>query len=81
MVSHSFEPLRSIISAAALLFLSTQVTGCLKMRTYLSGMPECKLGLNDKVWPAVLTCHGLAELECGMHQTYLAVRSAHVSRH
>lgn len=26
-----------------------QVTGCLKMRTYLSGMPECKLGLNDKV--------------------------------
>jgi hypothetical protein len=26
-----------------------QVTGVLKMRTYLSGMPECKLGLNDKV--------------------------------
>jgi hypothetical protein len=25
------------------------VTGVLKMRTYLSGMPECKLGLNDKV--------------------------------
>lgn len=29
--------------------LCSQVTGCLKMRTYLSGMPECKLGLNDKV--------------------------------
>ncbi|XP_071723682.1 AP-1 complex subunit mu-2-like [Rutidosis leptorrhynchoides] len=25
------------------------VTGALKMRTYLSGMPECKLGLNDRV--------------------------------
>lgn len=29
--------------------LCMQVTGCLKMRTFLSGMPECKLGLNDKV--------------------------------
>jgi len=27
----------------------TQVSGVLKMRTFLSGMPECKLGLNDKV--------------------------------
>ena len=27
----------------------SEVAGCLKMRTYLSGMPECKLGLNDKV--------------------------------
>lgn len=27
----------------------SEVTGTLKMRTYLSGMPECKLGLNDKV--------------------------------
>jgi len=26
-----------------------QVAGVLKMRTFLSGMPECKLGLNDKV--------------------------------
>lgn len=26
-----------------------QVVGVLKMRTFLSGMPECKLGLNDKV--------------------------------
>jgi AP-1 complex subunit mu len=26
-----------------------QVSGVLKMRTFLSGMPECKLGLNDKV--------------------------------
>jgi hypothetical protein len=31
------------------MFCSVQVTGVLKMRTYLSGMPECKLGLNDKV--------------------------------
>ncbi|KAF6250703.1 Mu1-adaptin [Scenedesmus sp. NREL 46B-D3] len=26
----------------------SEVAGVLKMRTYLSGMPECKLGLNDK---------------------------------
>eukprot|EP00951_Prasinocladus_malaysianus_P017088 scaffold134460_cov46-Prasinocladus_malaysianus.AAC.1 len=27
----------------------SEVAGALKMRTYLSGMPECKLGLNDKM--------------------------------
>nr|KAJ0214559.1 hypothetical protein LSAT_V11C400159040 [Lactuca sativa] len=27
----------------------SEVVGALKMRTYLSGMPECKLGLNDRV--------------------------------
>ncbi|KAL6618861.1 hypothetical protein ACP70R_034000 [Stipagrostis hirtigluma subsp. patula] len=27
----------------------SDVIGALKMRTYLSGMPECKLGLNDRV--------------------------------
>jgi AP-1 complex subunit mu len=27
----------------------SEVTGALKMRCYLSGMPECKLGLNDKM--------------------------------
>ena len=27
----------------------SEVVGALKFRTYLSGMPECKLGLNDKV--------------------------------
>lgn len=27
----------------------SEVAGVVKMRTYLSGMPECKLGLNDKV--------------------------------
>ena len=31
----------------------SEVVGALKMRTYLSGMPECKLGLNDKVRRAV----------------------------
>lgn len=29
--------------------VSSEVVGTLKMRTFLSGMPECKLGLNDKV--------------------------------
>mmetsp|Transcript_3670 Transcript_3670/g.9161 ORF Transcript_3670/g.9161 Transcript_3670/m.9161 type:complete len:428 (-) Transcript_3670:127-1410(-) len=27
----------------------SEIAGALKMRTFLSGMPECKLGLNDKV--------------------------------
>jgi hypothetical protein len=30
-------------------WLHSQVVGVLKMRTFLTGMPECKLGLNDKV--------------------------------
>ena len=30
----------------------SEVVGALKMRTFLSGMPECKLGLNDKVRPS-----------------------------
>lgn len=31
----------------------SEVAGALKMRVFLSGMPECKLGLNDKVINAV----------------------------
>ena len=34
----------------------SEVVGALKMRTYLSGMPECKLGLNDKVGQALHCC-------------------------
>ena len=34
----------------------SEVAGALKMRAYLSGMPECKLGLNDKVRRAVPRC-------------------------
>jgi len=29
--------------------VNSEVLGALRMRTYLTGMPECKLGLNDKV--------------------------------
>jgi hypothetical protein len=43
----------------------SEVVGALKMRCFLSGMPECKLGLNDKVrgrpccsWPGA--AHGRA---------------------
>lgn len=39
----------------------SEVVGALKMRTFLSGMPECKLGLNDKV---------------GAHTTISAVHAA-----
>lgn len=52
----------------------SEVVGALKMRTFLSGMPECKLGLNDKVLlpcnAARITClkqsllDGLAEILC-----------------
>ena len=35
----------------------SEVVGALKMRTFLSGMPECKLGLNDKVSVNLLTAH------------------------
>ena len=33
----------------------SEVMGALKMRTFLSGMPECKLGLNDKVSDCLLS--------------------------
>jgi hypothetical protein len=29
--------------------VNSEVLGALRLRTYLTGMPECKLGLNDKV--------------------------------
>lgn len=35
----------------------SEVVGALKMRTYLSGMPECKLGLNDKASVPVVQWH------------------------
>ena len=47
----------------------SEVTGALKMRTALSGMPECKLGLNDKVLLLHITClrciHSLRDLILG----------------
>ena len=36
----------------------SEVVGALKMRTFLSGMPECKLGLNDKVRPGCMHQQG-----------------------
>eukprot|EP00882_Tetradesmus_deserticola_P015448 GHRQ01016461.1.p1 GENE.GHRQ01016461.1~~GHRQ01016461.1.p1 ORF type:complete len:346 (+),score=118.89 GHRQ01016461.1:97-1134(+) len=38
----------------------SEVTGVLKMRAYLSGMPECKLGLNDKVSSSRVSVHAAA---------------------
>lgn len=29
--------------------LRSEIVGCIKMRSYLSGMPELRLGLNDRV--------------------------------
>ncbi|KAG2438519.1 hypothetical protein HXX76_005070 [Chlamydomonas incerta] len=42
------ESVNLLVSSSGQVVLS-EVVGVLKMRTYLSGMPECKLGLNDKV--------------------------------
>lgn len=41
----------------------SEVVGALKMRTFLSGMPECKLGLNDKVLcPCSVMGHSMTAL-------------------
>eukprot|EP00899_Mesostigma_viride_P025333 jgi/Mesvir1/5985/Mv00738-RA.3 len=42
------ESVNLLVNANGTLVRS-EVVGALKFRTYLSGMPECKLGLNDKV--------------------------------
>jgi AP-1 complex subunit mu len=42
------EGVSMVVGAGGQVVVS-EVQGVLKMRTYLSGMPECKLGLNDKV--------------------------------
>lgn len=48
----------------------SEVVGALKMRTFLSGMPECKLGLNDKVL-CLCSLHELLYAGC----TRLALRN------
>ena len=46
----------------------SEVMGALKMRTFLSGMPECKLGLNDKVRGGCrVLCTAFAETACPEH--------------
>ena len=42
------ERLNLLVAANGTL-LRSEILGCLKMRSYLSGMPELKLGLNDKL--------------------------------
>lgn len=42
------ESLNIVINTAGTV-VSAEVKGALKMRTYLSGMPTCRLGLNDKL--------------------------------
>ncbi len=42
------EKLNLLVSANGTL-LRSEILGALKMRSYLSGMPELKLGLNDKL--------------------------------
>ncbi|ANQ10357.1 Clathrin-adaptor medium chain [Plasmodium coatneyi] len=42
------ESLNIIISSNGTV-LRSEILGCLKMKSYLSGMPELKLGLNDKL--------------------------------
>lgn len=42
------ESVNLLVNSNGTVVLS-EIQATLKMRTYLSGMPECKLGLNDKV--------------------------------
>merc|ERR1719502_1680087 len=42
------EKLNLLVSASGTV-LRSEILGCLKMKSYLSGMPELKLGLNDKL--------------------------------
>ena len=42
------ENLNMLVSANGNV-LSSEIYGQVKMKSFLSGMPECKLGLNDKV--------------------------------
>ena len=51
----------------------SEVVGALKMRTYLSGMPECKLGLNDKVHVDFVT--GLSSRRSHMYKLALEAAS------
>ena len=44
--------------------LRSEIVGAIKMRVYLSGMPELRLGLNDKV---------------NMNQKYIRLRTARKS--
>ncbi|CTQ40798.1 AP-1 complex subunit mu [Babesia microti strain RI] len=43
------ETLDILISSSGSI-LRSEIQGCLKMKSFLSGMPECKLGLNDKIF-------------------------------
>ena len=52
----------------------SEVVGALKMRTFLSGMPECKLGLNDKARPLLQFAD--QPVDAGLPQ----MTSAHSSR-
>lgn len=42
--------------------LSAHVAGKVVMKSYLSGMPECKFGINDKI---VMEAKGKGSGECG----------------
>lgn len=42
------ESVNIVVNTAGVV-VNAEVKGALKMRTYLSGMPTCKLGLNDKL--------------------------------
>lgn len=39
----------NLLASASGNVLRSEIVGCIKMRVYLSGMPELRLGLNDKV--------------------------------
>lgn len=57
----------------------SEVVGALKMRTFLSGMPECKLGLNDKARSLLRRGRASADT-CCRPRTPRVCLQAHVPR-
>jgi len=62
------ESVNLLVSASGNV-LRSEIVGAIKMRVYLSGMPELRLGLNDKVcalWDLSTHCLGAAQLTCSL---------------
>ena len=64
------ESVNLLVSASGNV-LRSEIVGAIKMRVYLSGMPELRLGLNDKVCIRRV-CASIDWLKCG-HVTFFVI--------
>jgi len=65
------ESVNLLVSASGNV-LRSEIVGAIKMRVYLSGMPELRLGLNDKVRMGRV-CASIDWLKCG-HVTFFVIK-------